>query len=116
MTLLAWLQSLAISLVLTLLLELGFSLIWGLRGRDLQLIVLINLLTNPLAVSLHGLLCLLWGLSPLVIVPILEGAVILTEGHFCQTQGHRIVHPWRFALLLNLFSYGMGVLLQQLIR
>lgn len=115
MTLLAWFQSLAVSLVLTLIFELGFSLIWGLRSQDLQLIVLINLLTNPLAVTLHGLLCLLWGLPPLVVVPLLEGAVILTEGSFCRTQGDQIVHPWRFALLLNLFSYSMGVLLQQLI-
>ena len=42
-----WLCSLGISLGLTLLFEGAFALAWGLRGRDLTLCALVNLLTNP---------------------------------------------------------------------
>lgn len=107
-------QSLAVSLLLTLGLELIFSLLWGLRGRDLLLVVLVNLLTNPPVVLLYWLLCRVGACPPLLAVPLLEGAVVLTEGYYFQTRGRALPHPWRFALLLNLFSYGMGQLLQLL--
>lgn len=112
MTAAALLQSLAVSLLLTLALEELFALVWGLRGRDLYLLLLLNLLTNPLAVTGHFLLCRCWGLPQLAVVPVLEGLVVLVEGYGCRTLGQRVSHPWRFALLVNLFSYGSGVLLQ----
>lgn len=104
----ALLLSLSVSLGLTLVLELAFSLIWGLRSRDLMLVVLMNLLTNPAVVLLHHLLRS-WPEVPVVIV--LEAAAILVEGLCCRYRGEHIRHPWRFALLVNLFSYGIGVFL-----
>ena len=48
----------AISLGLTLLLELPVVYLWGVRKRrDLTLAVLVNVLTNPVVVLLHGLGC-----------------------------------------------------------
>lgn len=105
-------QSLAVSLLLTLALEELFALVWGLRGRDLKLVLLMNLLTNPLAVSAHFALCRLWGLPEIPVVPVIEGLVVLTEGACCRSLGEKIRHPWVFALAVNLFSYGIGVLLQ----
>ena len=44
---------LGVSLTLTVVLEEGFALAWGLRGRrELALVALVNLLTNPPAVLL----------------------------------------------------------------
>lgn len=104
--------SLIVSLLLTLALEELFALVWGLRGRDLKLVLLMNLLTNPLAVSAHFILCHLWELSEIPVVLVIESLVVLTEGACCRSLGEKIRHPWAFALAVNLFSYGTGVLLQ----
>lgn len=111
---LAW--SLAVSLLLTLGLEELFALCWGLRGRDLKLVLLMNLLTNPLAVTTHFLLCRLWRLPAPPVVLLLESLVVLTEGMCCRALGQSIPHPWGFALAVNLFSYGTGLLLQMLVQ
>ena len=50
-------RSLIVSLALTLMLELGFALILGVRGRrNLALVALVNVLTNPPVVLLCSLL------------------------------------------------------------
>lgn len=103
------LLSLAVSLILTLALELAFALVWGLRGRDLGLVALMNVMTNPAAVTLHFVMQRLPGwASPWWTVP-LELLAVLAEGLCCRG---RVRHPWRFALLINLFSYSMGLLIQ----
>lgn len=104
----ALLLSLAVSLALTLVFELAFALVWGLRRRDLLLVVLMNVLTNPAVVLLHHLLR---ALPEVPVVIVLEAAAILVEGLCCKHRGEQIRHPWRFALLVNLFSYGIGVFL-----
>lgn len=111
----ALVQSLIVSLLLTLILEELFALVWGLRGRDLKLVFLLNLLTNPLAVSAHFALCCLWGLPEIPVVLAIESLVVLTEGGGCRALGEKLRHPWAFALAVNLFSYGTGVLLQSIL-
>lgn len=96
-----------ISLGLTLLLELPFVYLWGLRSRhDLTLAALVNVLTNPAAVLLHML-----GVPALP----LEAVVIAVEGSCYRARGAAIRHPFRLALLANGFSYGAGCLLNHLI-
>ena len=51
---------LAISLALTLAVEVPVAFCWGLRRRDLLLCVLVNLLTNPAVVLLHTLFPAVW--------------------------------------------------------
>lgn len=93
----------AISLGLTLLFELPFVYIWGLRGRhNLALTVLVNVLTNPAAVLLHGL-----GIPALP----LEAAVVVVEGFCYQTCGENVRRPVLLALAANVFSYGVGWIL-----
>lgn len=104
--------SLAVSLLLTIGLELCFSLLWGVRGRGLLLVLLMNLMTNPAAVLLHFTFVRLLGWSAICVVPLLELAAVIAEGFCCRGIIRR---PWLFALLVNLFSYGMGELLQWLV-
>ena len=106
------LQSMAIALCLTLILELLFALFWGVRKRGVLLVVLMNLLTNPAVNLLHAIAVFLLGWPPIWVVPILEAAAIIAEG-FCCT--HMIKRPWLFAVLVNGFSYTMGVIIQALI-
>ena len=90
------LTNLAISLLLTLLLEELFALAWGLRGRwELTMVALMNCLTNPVVVLLHYTAVTLWRWSAL---------------------SRQLRHPFRFALLVNLFSYSVGCLLNFLWR
>ena len=101
----------AISLGLTLLLELLLAKLCRLRGRDYLLVVMVNILTNPAVVYLD-LLCgmLIPNGRDLWQIP-LEAAAILIEG-WCYTKyAHSVRRPYMFALAANLFSYGCGLLL-----
>ena len=106
------LLSLGISLGLTLVLELLFALVWGVRKKGLLLVILMNILTNPAVVTLHFLCNSLLGWVGFLPVLILEAAAILVEGFCCRGM---IRKPWLFALFINLFSYGMGELLQYIL-
>ena len=90
----------ALSLGLTLLFELPIAYAWGLRGRELVMVCIANLMTNPLAVALH-----LWGLPQ---IPI-EIGVVLAEG-FAYSR-HFEKHPWMLALVSNALSWGLGLIL-----
>lgn len=92
-----------ISLSLTLLLELPFAYLWGLRSRcNLKLAVLVNVLTNPAAVLFHSL--------GLPVLP-LETAVVVVEAFCYRTRGESIRHPFLLALCANVFSYTIGLVL-----
>lgn len=102
--------SLALSLGLTLVLELGFALLWGVGRRDLPLVALVNVLTNPVVVLCHTLAA--WYL-PGALVQItlaLELGAVGTEGYlYCGRS--QIKLPWCFSLCANLFSFTVGLLL-----
>ena len=111
----AWLAALGVSLGLTLVFEGAFALLWGLRGRDLVLCALVNLLTNPPLVFL--VLC--WRhfgpAPPWLPVPFLEALAVWVEGHFYKRDGEHIRRPWLFSLCANAFSYGLGLIFSALI-
>lgn len=109
------LPTFALSLGLTLLLELLIARLCRLRGRDYLLVVLVNILTNPAVVYLD-MVCAAWMPNgrDLWQIP-LEAAAILTEG-WCYARFARSVRrPWMFALVANAFSYGCGLLLNTLL-
>lgn len=109
--LLQLLPTFAISLGLTLLLELLLARLCRLQGRDYLLVILVNILTNPAVVYLD-MVCgaLLPNGRDLWQIP-LEAAAIATEG-FCYARFARSVRrPWMFSLVANLFSYGCGLLI-----
>ena len=105
-----WLAALGVSLGLTLFFEGLFALLWGLRGRDLVLCALVNLLTNPPLVFL--VLC--WrrfGPEPAWLpVPFLEALAVWVEGRFYKRDGEKVRRPFLFSLCANAFSYGLGLL------
>ena len=109
----SFLTSLAVSLGLTLALELAFALVWGVRGRGLVLVALMNLLTNPPLVTLHWMVVRRLGLPSWPVTVILELAAVAVEGFCCRGVIRR---PWVFALLINLFSFSAGALLQTLLH
>lgn len=107
----SYLTSMALALGLTLFLELAFALIWGLQKKQLLLVILMNILTNPAVNLLYALSCQI-GWNTLGTILVLELAAILTEGLCCRGI---IPRPWLFALMVNGFSYSMGELLKCLL-
>lgn len=106
---------LAVSLLLTLVFEEGFALLWGLRGRrELGLVALMNCLTNPPVVLLHHTATGLWHWNSLLVTVILEGLAVLVEWRCCRAFSEQVKRPFLFALLINLFSYGAGCVINLL--
>lgn len=99
----------AVSLGLTLLLELPVAYCWGLRSRhDLTVAVLVNVLTNPAVVLLNGLL----SATPWWAVQLpLEAATIAVEGFCYRHCGENICRPYLLSLCANCISYGAGLVL-----
>lgn len=106
-----WLISLGVSLGLTLLFEIPFAALWGLRKRDLSLAVLVNLLTNPVVV----LCTLLWRAyvpcPDWPIVAVLEIAAVVTEGLIYRDLGEHIRKPILLSVCANAMSYALGLLI-----
>ncbi|MCI8538225.1 MAG: hypothetical protein HFF18_06120 [Oscillospiraceae bacterium] len=102
--------SLAGSLILTLLLELGLALLWGVKGEDLTTVALANVLTNPVVVLCHHVTG--WyapGFRTAVTLALELGAV-LVEG-LVYGRRSRIVRPLAFSLWANAVSFLTGLLL-----
>ncbi|MBQ9968649.1 MAG: hypothetical protein IJO88_08000 [Oscillospiraceae bacterium] len=99
------------TLALTLVLELVFALVWGLRREKLLMVLLMNILTNPAANILYSFMTVYLGWSKCLPAVVLETAVIAVEGLCCRGFMDR---PWSFVILVNLFSYTAGLLLQTL--
>jgi hypothetical protein len=91
----------ALSMGLTLLIELPFAYLWGLRKGELLTVFAASLMTNPLAVALH-----LMGIPQ---IPI-EIGVVLAEGAAYSLHFEKC--PWLLALVSNAVSWGIGLILQ----
>lgn len=103
---------LGVSLALTLVLEEGFALAWGLRGRrELALVALVNCLTNPPVVLLYHTAAGLLGWNPLAVAAVLESGAVLVEWRCYRAYSEQVKRPFLFALLVNLFSYGAGCII-----
>ena len=108
--------ALALSLVLTLALETGFFLLLGKRNKkDLFLLVMANMITNPAVVLLYWLMALYTGWNRTLIKIPLELFAVLIEGHYYKKYGKTFGRPYLFSLAANAFSFGVGVLIQQFI-
>jgi len=106
--------SLVVSLILTIILETGFFLIVGKRNKkDLLLVVFVNILTNPIVVSLYWLAFFYTGWNRAAVTAALELFAVLTEGYYYKKYGKGFKYPYLFSIAANAFSYGTGVLLLQ---
>ena len=105
--------SLALSLALTLLLESGFFLLIGKRDRrDLALLLLVNVLTNPVVVLSYWIVTLYtdWNIN-LIMIPF-ELIAVLAEGWYYRKYGCGFKRPFLFSLGANAFSFGIGMIMQ----
>jgi len=99
-------KALLLSLVLTLAIEGVFAVLMKKRGWDLLLCMLVNVVTNPVAVLLSVLLP-----GPLT-VALCEGGAVAAEGTLYRFCGETYRRPFLFSLCANAISFGTGLLLQ----
>lgn len=106
---------LGISLGLTLLLEEGFALCWGLRSpRELTVVALANVLTNPVVVLAYYTAAGLWRWPAVPVMLALEGAAVLVEWQCYRACSEQLRRPFLFALLANALSCAVGCLMNML--
>ncbi|MDR0951807.1 MAG: hypothetical protein LBM18_02680 [Oscillospiraceae bacterium] len=108
--------ALGLSLLLTLVLELGFCLVCGVRGRhDLLLVAAANGLTNPAVVFTNAVLrtylvCYGWWC-----VAVLEVLAVVVEWLVFKYCADEIPRPFFLSLGANAFSYSCGLVLGLLV-
>ena len=106
-----------ISLTITLIIESGLALILKYRGKDLLNIVLVNILTNPILNSVVVAINYYYGLMARNIsLYILEVLVVIIEGFIYQKYlKNRRINGYVLSIILNLSSYGLGLLINKII-
>ena len=97
---------LVISLLLTLVTEFPVAFLFQAKGKDLLLVFLVNILTNPAVV----LVSTLTG-DRVSLQMILEGMAILAEGFYYNKYSTYMRKGFLCSLCCNLVSYGAGLLL-----
>ena len=102
-----------ICLILTLVIEIFMAFILRIKGKDLIIVGLVNLLTNPLLVSITTSIDFLYGSKiKLIVIIILEIIVLLIEGYiYKKNLTSKKINPYLLSLLLNLASYGAGLII-----
>ena len=105
--------ALAISLVLTMALEAGFFFLAGKKNKkDLLLLVMVNILTNPAVVVLYWLMVSHTDWHRDIIKVPLEIFAVLTEGYYYKKYGKDFKHPYLFSGAANAFSFLVGAIIQ----
>ena len=113
--------SLTISLFLTIVLEIGFFILAGRRftskrdKKDYLLVVLVNVLTNPVVVLIFWLTTEYTDWNTVMILMPLELFAVLAEGFYYKKYGSSFRRPYLFSTAANMFSFGIGVLIQMFI-
>lgn len=101
----------------TIVIEGVLAFLAGVRKRADQLIVLlVNVLTNPLLVSLGYLILLRFGRTGYgIATAVMEIAVVFIEGFVYKVFLTNRKHPFLLSLFLNAGSFLIGLGLNQLI-
>ena len=106
-----------ISLTITLVIELSFAFILKYRKKDLVNVLLVNFLTNPLLNSVTVAINYYYGLKARNIsLLILEILVVIIEGFiYHRYLTRRKINGYILSLILNIASYGLGLLVNMII-
>ena len=105
-------------LLCTIVIEVIVSLILRVKDKkDILNILLVNVLTNPLVVTIPILIALRYGIYyQKITLYILEVLTVITEGFiYLKVLNYKKINPFVLSLLLNLSSYLIGLLINNII-
>lgn len=107
-----------VCLVSTLVIEIVCSIIFGLRDKlDIINVGLVNVLTNPLVVSITFFINIRYGYSTRMIAEIiLEVCAVLSEGFiYSKVLKYKKINGYVLSLILNVISYSLGFVINSII-
>lgn len=107
-----------VSLTCTIIIEFILALILGLRDKkDLFNVILVNIVTNPIVVSVSFTSNLLYGIQGKIISTIiLEILAFLCEGFiYFKVLKYKKINGFLLSLILNVTSYTLGIFLNNII-
>lgn len=101
----------------TIMIELIMSLLLGMRNKkDILNVILVNIMTNPLVVSILMYITYNRLFNTTISIIILEILVILTEGFtYKKVLTFDKINPYVLSLILNISSYFISGLLNNII-
>lgn len=101
----------------TIMIELITSLLLGIRNKkDILNVILVNIMTNPLVVSILMYITYNRLFNTTISIIMLEILVILTEGFtYKKVLTFDKINPYVLSLILNISSYFIGELLNNII-
>lgn len=101
----------------TIVIELIMSLLLGIRNKkDILNVILVNIMTNPLVVSILMYITYNRLFNITISIIILEILVVLTEGFtYKKVLTFDKINPYVLSLILNISSYFIGGLLNNII-
>lgn len=108
-------KGMAISLGMTLFFEFVFAFCWKMWGkREILLVALVNVLTNPIVVCTYYLAYKYQlGFLP-VLTAVMEVLAVVVEALIYRRFSKNITHPWWFSIGANVFSYGLGEIINHI--
>lgn len=101
-------------LILTIVVEVIVGLILGIRNKkDIINVILVNIVTNPIVVSIPILIYLYYGYNyERLSLYILEVITLFVEGLiYLKVLNYKKINPFLISLFLNLSSYLIGELI-----
>lgn len=104
-------------LVFTIIIEIIVGLLIGIREKkDILNILLVNVLTNPLVVSIPIYVLVKYGYNEQIIsLVILEVLTVIVEGFiYLKTFNYKKINPFIISLILNLSSYLIGEIINRM--
>ena len=104
-------------LIFTIIIEVIIGLIIGIRNKkDILNVVLVNIFTNPLVSSIPILVYIKFGYTyEMISLLILELFAIFSEGFiYSKVLKYKKINPYIISLILNISSYGIGLLINKI--
>lgn len=100
------------SLIITALIEVLLAFILSKRKRDLINVILANMITNPLVVTIPIYFGLISGVRySNISLLLLELITVLIEGLLYKKYNSNRVNPWVLSTILNISSFCLGSLI-----
>lgn len=107
-------ESLIISLLLTLIIEITLSYLIGIRSKeDIKVVICANVCTNPVVVYIANCIILLNNVKLYILtVTILEiSAVIVEFIIYKKNLKFNKIQPFAISILNNVISFGLGIII-----
>ncbi len=106
-------------LICTIIIEIVIALILKIKDKkDLINILLVNILTNPIVVSIPVLILFIYGKKySYITLYILEIITVITEGFiYKKVLKYKKINPYLISLILNIGSYLIGEIINRIWR